>query len=984
MRFSSAALAGLLWLFAQPAAALDPNFLPTQYLLDVFGKEEGLPSDTVWVSTEGPRGYLWVGTRGGLVRFDGRNMSVFNRENTDAFRANEVRELAWTHDNELWIGTYGGGITVMNGGEFSTITTEDGLASDVVFDIMMATDGAIWVATDKGVTRVKKGEFKSWAAEDGLPSDHIFRIVEDDDGTVWFGSLIAGLAYFDGEDVHTIEQNQLASSEIHLLTKDPVLGVVAGTLGGSLYGLGSNGHVTPIELSQTLTIENSLVDRDGNRWLGTYGDGLWRLKPDGSQSKIPLTTAGDTIHVFDMVEDSYGSLWVSTPQGLYRLRDGPFRTFGTIEGAENSSFSVAADTSGTIWAGTEAGGAFTVDSATGDVQQLAEFVDRNVSSLLPLRNGEMWLGTFGDGIFRLNASRELIGTVEGLSGAHIIAMTEMRDGSVWIAHNRGVERWMAGAVQPALNNFKLPLVRHINEARSGTVWLSSNDGLYEVGSRPTRRWGKEQGLPGAVITSTYEDARGVLWITFRNGGLARLVGDQVFSFGPEHGISTLSSFAILEDSSRNLWISGSGGLLSAPRDELDSVALGELPYVHTTVYDERRGLRSSQFLGGFQPAAWKAPDNQLWYVSTRGLTGFDPRDLVIDTPPLHTYIEAVRVDGESIPMADPIQLPASFSTLEIDYAAPALRDAYLLNYRFKLGNGEAGWQEVGDRSTAYFNAIPAGASEFKVQASVGDGGFPDADHTTAGITIIRAPRWYETTWSVLVAVAFIILLMSVVQRFMSRRARARELELKQLVDRRTFELREALAQVEANARVDTLTGIPNRKHMEEQLAAVWNMARRSRVPVSILMLDIDRFKEYNDTLGHNAGDECLRKIARAISDKLLREHDMVARYGGEEFLVVLYDSDTTGARGAAKRILECVQALQLPHPASDVSGFVSVSVGYATATIEQANRPKELIDLADRALYDAKRAGRNRIAAAPGSAPIAEMVDIAEASNEAL
>ena len=130
------------------------------------------------------------------------------------------------------------------------------------------------------------------------------------------------------------------------------------------------------------------------------------------------------------------------------------------------------------------------------------------------------------------------------------------------------------------------------------------------------------------------------------------------------------------------------------------------------------------------------------------------------------------------------------------------------------------------------------------------------------------------------------------------------------------------------------------------------------------MLDIDRFKQYNDTLGHNAGDDCLRKIAQAVGGRLLREHDMVARYGGEEFLLVLYDSDHQGAEQAAKRILSGVRELKLPHPASDIHGFVTVSLGYATTRVVDGADPHSLVEKADQALYAAKRGGRNRIASA--------------------
>ena len=116
-----------LCLFTYETSALNPERLASQYLVDRFGRESGLPSDTVWVVREGPNGYLWIGTRGGLVRFDGARFSVFNRQSHPEFSANEVRDLEWTPNGELWIGTYGGGAMLMRDGEFESIGSEDGL-----------------------------------------------------------------------------------------------------------------------------------------------------------------------------------------------------------------------------------------------------------------------------------------------------------------------------------------------------------------------------------------------------------------------------------------------------------------------------------------------------------------------------------------------------------------------------------------------------------------------------------------------------------------------------------------------------------------------------------------------------------------------------------------------------------------------------------------------------------------------------------------
>jgi diguanylate cyclase (GGDEF)-like protein len=956
----------MLW-FTSAATALNPDRLPSQYLLDRYGRDSGLPSERVWTSTQGPRGYLWVGTRGGLARFDGVKFTTFNQQTQPEFKASDVRSLEWTPSGDLWIGTYGGGALLMREGHFRAYTTDDGLSGNIVNEIHRAADGALWFATDAGVSRFDGSEFRTFTTEDGLAANRTFEIAEDLDGTLWFSTLTDGLSYFDGNAMHTLGLEEgLDSLQVHMLDRDEQLGVIAGTASGSLYQLTAGLPAKKLPLEKSRPVQTSLRDRDGNLWLGSYGGGLWRVRDNGMEERIRLEPGSETEHVFGLLEDTRGNLWVSTPDGLFSLRDSPFLALGNPEGIADSSFVVTAERDGTLWVGTEGKGLFRIDPDGGQSQPYPQLKDISISSLLVSSDGSLWVGSFGKGLFHFDGDiSERYSEAEGLSGVHVFALQEMRDGSVWIATDRGVDKYAqslpATAALPELKNI---LVRHMHQTQDGAIFLSSNSGLYEYREGSLKQWTVADGLASDLISTSYEDDRGVLWVANRDGGLARLFDGQLFSFGKEHGISQMSAYAILEDRSRNLWISGTEGMLRVSRDDLDAVARGEQRMVRTRLFDEQDGLRSTQFVGGYQPAAWKTPDNRLWYVTTKGLTSFSPPELNHENPSLRTYIEAVRVDGEPVTLGKTIDLPATLQTLEIDYSSPELGNPEAINFRYSNTLNEDGWQSAGGRRTAYFTALPAGESVFRVQARMGDGAFTDAGASVASIRLNRQPRWYETTWSVLAAVALIIALISLLQRLMSRRARVREQQLLRLVDQRTTELRDALVRVEANSRIDSLTGVANRRHLEEQLAAVWNMARRSAAPVSILMLDIDYFKQYNDALGHKAGDDCLRVIARAIKDKLLREHDMLARYGGEEFVVVLYDSDAEGAQSAAQRILECVRALQLPHPDSPVSGFVTISIGCATAWESQIKDPHKLIDRADKALYQAKNNGRNNAARA--------------------
>lgn len=163
--------------------------------------------------------------------------------------------------------------------------------------------------------------------------------------------------------------------------------------------------------------------------------------------------------------------------------------------------------------------------------------------------------------------------------------------------------------------------------------------------------------------------------------------------------------------------------------------------------------------------------------------------------------------------------------------------------------------------------------------------------------------------------------------------------------------------------IDELTQVANRRQFNEKLNSEWNRLKREGLPMSLIMCDVDCFKSYNDTYGHQNGDRCLRAIADAISETVKRSIDMVARYGGEEFAIIMPNTDLHGARKVAESARAAVEELQIPNKASTVLPFITLSLGISTMIPTQKITPDTLIKDADNALYEAKNSGRNRAVA---------------------
>ena len=173
-------------------------------------------------------------------------------------------------------------------------------------------------------------------------------------------------------------------------------------------------------------------------------------------------------------------------------------------------------------------------------------------------------------------------------------------------------------------------------------------------------------------------------------------------------------------------------------------------------------------------------------------------------------------------------------------------------------------------------------------------------------------------------------------------------------------LKQQADQLRQVALIDGLTGLYNRRHLDEVLATESRRAARSG-PLSVLMLDVDHFKRFNDRYGHGAGDECLRRVGAALRATLNRPGDLVARYGGEEFVCVMPETEPSGALSVAQMLEERVRQLQIPHADSTTASVVTVSIGVATTDSSFMGEVAQLLTLADEALYRAKRAGRGRV-----------------------
>jgi diguanylate cyclase (GGDEF)-like protein len=403
-------------------------------------------------------------------------------------------------------------------------------------------------------------------------------------------------------------------------------------------------------------------------------------------------------------------------------------------------------------------------------------------------------------------------------------------------------------------------------------------------------------------------------------------------------------------------------------------------------YDQHDGLVWDDCdLNGFQAM----PDGTVWIGTSGGLAHFTPQDEILWKDPPVAIFTQLTLGGKNA--AQDISVAHNSNALAVRFSALSFARPNRLLFKYRLAPLFSDWRETGQRELEFPGLSP---DSYRLEVEARDGwGRWSAEPASFNFKV--RPPWWRSAWFISFLIAAALSVIVAILRWRGTAARQRERRLVRLVDERTTELKEAngtlrettLKLQEANhylvrlSTIDGLTGIANRRLFDQTLETEWENAKRTGTPLSVVLADIDHFKRLNDSEGHQAGDECLKTIARELAGALKRDKDLVARFGGEEFAVILPATDHFQAAALAESIRQTIERLEIRHPNSPTGVNVTISLGIATAIDVGFPTANALVGAADSALYTAKQLGRNRAESFDSKQPGSVGLDLTRISS---
>ena len=615
-----------------------------------FNKLQGLKHSQVRCLLQDHSGNIWLGTYGGGVsKYDGKYFTHFTE--AEGLTDNTVFSIAQDKQENLWLGTQAGAARY-DGRSFTRFTKKEGLSDNRIYSILQERNGTIWFGTaGDGVIKYDGKSFTHFTEKEGLSNNIVFNILQDKSGDLWFATDGGGVSKYDGKSfTHFTEAEGLSKNNVLEIFQDRTGNLWFGTVGGgaSKYDGKSFTHFT-----EEVGLSNNIIaaiqqDNNGDMWFGTDGGGL--SKYDGKYFTHYTEKEGLSSNIImEILLDKSSNLWLGTfGGGLSKYNGKLFTHITDKEGLGHIKvWCYLEDRSGNLWLGTYGGGASKYDGSSFTNYTDKEGLNGNrVASIIQDRKGDIWFGTIGNGVSKFDGkSFTHFNQKNGLSANEVYSIVEDRDGSLWFGTKGGVTKYDGKTFTLITKEQGLGsnVVFRILQDRKGNLWFATEGGIFKYDGKSLTGFTKREGLSDNVIVSVLEDQAGNLWFATYGNGIIKYDGKYFTSFTEQEGLSSNAVLSIAEDRSGNLWFGTRLGLSKLTPSSLLTPYHAHRSYFKTFGYDD--GFLG---IGCIRNSIFEDKTGTIWTGTTDRLTAFHPEGDKQDTIPPNMQLTNIELFNEGI------------------------------------------------------------------------------------------------------------------------------------------------------------------------------------------------------------------------------------------------------------------------------------------------------------------------------------------------
>ena len=766
-------------IFAQ--SNLDPEKGLSQYVLRSWDTQDGLTSESSNEMIQSDDGYIWIGTYTGLHRFDGKDFTIFNSQNSILPSPN-VLCVKKDFENQIWLGTLHGIIAYKNGAFYTPPGLEKSRSMSIE-EMLITRNGKLWFSTKSNqIFCYEKGEMKEFTQKFQLTESTALSLVEDNEGTVYFGTDNSWLVSFsEDEDIKRTKLDDEVNgiNAMHVQNDTLYLGT-----GRGLYVKYGN-QITKIPILRNTSITTLLSGGNKELWLGTLR-GLYRWQPSASRLDSLTEQNGMPNNIVrNMTFDQDGKLWVGTyRKGIFILMDGSITSYTKNDGLAtniiSSAVEIAEDT-------------YLLGNENGVLNQLKNGRITEFKSPIPIpterlknlfrdNKNRIWVSTYGGLVVIDGENSRYYSVSNGFPDNSIRLAYQDKDDNVWVGTKnaglfifKSLDEWERITIDDGLSS---NYILSIEQDSVENIVVGTISGMNIINDKKVvKSVTVDDGLPSNFMFATHTTPN-YIWIA-SNDGLTGYNDGKVVNFNTQNGMPSNIIYDVIEDESGNLWMPSENSILSVKIADLEAAVENPEHRIKVKQYDKSYGMKDSHCIGAV--LSYTDSKGHFWIPTIGGIVRLNPNE--IKTPDFNpkTIIENIYADNVSVPLSERVVIPPGTDRVLIDFTGISYAQTDFLQFRYRLAPFDDDWVYALDSRDGLYTNLAPGTYDFQLQTGLDDNYFSPILNQR----IIIEATWWQTVWAKVFAVILVICIAILIYWLRLRALTANNARLEATVSHRT-------------------------------------------------------------------------------------------------------------------------------------------------------------------------------------------------------